>query len=393
MPETESSSFQQFAQLLTHDGVFPALDWLQKKYTDERRYRELFEVLKMKARFQLGLPVMASEVERTADPEVQKELETLLFQACGQVGELLFRDGQAARGWSYYQLVGDRLRAAELLRSIHANPQNVDEISDVALEQRVAPDYGMQLILQFRGTCEAITRLQSTLPIDDIHARSQCAAKLLRHVAQELTNSVQAEIEKKERKKPSSGGLVDWVGSRDWLFQRDGFQIDPSHLSATVRLGRMTDQPEALVDARVLCQYGQKLNPTLVGEGPSPFEDFFRAHEFYYSAAIGDDFARCMTYFRDRLKGLDPAESSWGDVADVVVDLLCRNQRYDEALDILVQGGFKPRGQEGLVPDPFEIARRGALFDRLADGFARADRLLEFTAAMALSQTGNAKKR
>jgi hypothetical protein len=393
MPETDSSSFQQFAQLLNRDGVDRALDWLQAKYTNERRYRELFEVLKMQARFQLGLPVMASEVERSAEQETQKQLDNLLFQACGQVGELLFRDGQAARGWSYFQMVGDRPRAAELLRSIPADAENSDEISEIALEQRVAPDYGIQLILQFRGTCEAITRLQSTLPIDDIHARSHCAAKLLRHVADELTHNVQAEIEKKERKKPTGGGLMDWVGSRQWLFERDGFQIDPSHLSATVRLGRMTDEPEALVDARILCRYGQKLNPMLVGAGPSPFEEFFRAHEIYYSAAVGEDVAGCLAYFRDRLMGLDPAESSWSDIADVVVDLLCRNQRYDEALDILFQGGFKPRGQEGLVPDAFEIARRGNLFDRLAQWFEREDRLLEYTAALALAQSGRANKR
>ena len=389
MNDQTETNFDHLSQTIAKRGVDPALDWLEQEFTQHKQYPELFEILKMKARRQVGLPLTQTEEELSADAKSQEKLERLLYQACGKVGEMLFDEGRAALAWKYFQLVGDRRRAAQLLRAIPASDVNARELIGVALDEGVAPDYGIELTLRFLGTCSAITSMDQCMPFEKEPVRNEAADLLVRHVYRELTHNVIAEIESREGgAHPPQTSLVELFEPRPWLFAGVGFQVDPSHLAATARLGRMTTRHESLNQAIALCRYGQQLNPSLIGTGETPFEDLFVAHEKYFAAALGRNVETALEYFRERVPS-DSANRDAGRLAaEVLVDLLCRNHRWPEALQWSLDWLAAGAGNAGIVPSGLEIAKRSGQLPKLAEWYRQRSSLLMFGVSLLYEREG-----
>ncbi len=382
MNKFASTSYDQFAQSLANQGIDVALQWLADEFRQDRHYAEWFEVLKMQARHQVGLELIRIGDENSEDATRREQLEPLLYKACGQVGEQLFRDGQPAQAWKYFQLVGDRGRAARLLRGISANQSNVQELIDVALAAGVAPEYGIELTLQFLGTCNAITSFDQLMPYLPATVRDPSAGLLVRHVYNELTANVSAAIERREGKSPGIVALSELIEQRPWLFAEDAYHIDPSHLGATVRIARMTTERTALEQASSLCIYGQRLGSTLTGAGDPPFEELFVAHEKYFDAAMGTGFEPTLAYFRARLPASHQRGESASPAAEVLVDLLCRNNRWSDALRISLDWLDGTAGRNNPAPAALEIAQHAGELETLAKWFRERDNLLMYTVAL-----------
>ncbi len=381
-------NFDYLSQTIAQQGVDPALDWLEQEFTQRKQYSELFEILKMKARRQVGLPLTQTEEELSADSNSQEQLERLLYEACGQVGEMLFRDGRPALAWKYFQLVGDRRRAAQFLRDIPATAVNAHELIGVALEEGVAPEYGIELSLRFLGTCSAITSMDQCIAFEKEPVRNVAADLLVRHLYRELTHSISGEIESREGTRPPQVSLLELIEPRPWLFAGDGFQVDPSHLAATIRLGRMTTSRDGLEQSFLLCRYGQRLSPSLIGLGETPFEDLFAAHEKYFAAALGRNVEPALAYFRERLPSESANRDAGRPAAEVLVDLLCRNDRWPEALQLSLDWLAGGAGNAGIVPSALEIAKRSGQLPKLAEWYRRRGNLLMY--GVALLNEGNA---
>ena len=65
---------------------------------EQKRYHELFEVLKMQTRRRIGLPVLYAESGDSLSDEQRTKLEDGLIAACREVGTLLLEEGQGPRG-------------------------------------------------------------------------------------------------------------------------------------------------------------------------------------------------------------------------------------------------------------------------------------------------------
>jgi hypothetical protein len=374
MKPTSNSSYDHFAQMLEGAQPDAALDWLAEEFHRERAYAEWFEVLKMKARREAGLPIvrMGSEPQDLVSNEA---LEQALYRACAIVGEQLFRDGQPAKAWTYYQLVGNRGRAAEFLRQIPATSDNAAELIDVAIGADVAPDHGLELLLQFRGPCDAITTIDQMIMEWPRETRVACTARLVRHVYAELKECLLQTIRRREGSAPTANNLLEMVDSRRWLFADAAFHIDPSHLAATVRLARLTTAPDALELARELCDYGRRLDRSLMARGVPPFDDLFEDHAAYFDAALGRDVDAVLNRFAARFDAASATEVQ-ASVAAVMIDLLSRNERWSPALDWSLRGLNGADAEGGAAPAIIEIAEKSHRLADLARWYRDRDKLL-----------------
>jgi hypothetical protein len=282
--------------------------------------------------------------------------------------------------WKYFQLVGDRRRGAELLRQIPASRENMDELIDVAIGSDVDPEYGLELILQYRGTCDAITTLDQMIATWSPVVRDAAAARLVRHVHHELTNSLRTAIERSGQR-ADAGTLVELMESRPELFARGEFHLDPSHLAATVRLARLTTDRQALQLACELCQYGQRLDRSLVSMGEPPFVNWFDDHQRFLEATMGRGLDPALEFFSKQWESAPSAESRM-TAAAVMVDLLCRQQHWTEALDWSLKGLNGNDSDCGVVPSALEIAGKCGRLADLASSYRSRGKLLMYGVAL-----------
>ncbi len=191
------SPFDEVVQLAEQQGIEKTLDFLEDRFRTEHEYFKLFEVLKMRCRFRLGLPLIYRQQPDDLDESRQRELEDGLLTACRDVGTLLLEAGRIQEGWMYLQPLGDRQLVRRLLRSIETNEQNIDTVIDIAVSQGAAPDYGFGLLLQHYGTCNAITTFDSQAGRFDKTIQRMMAEQLLRHLYSELCQNIRRAVEQK----------------------------------------------------------------------------------------------------------------------------------------------------------------------------------------------------
>src|SRR5689334_1542077 len=109
-----------FEQLQSKRNAGPAgvLDEAATLLRQQKKFHELFEVLKMRLRQGLGLPLVAIEPVEGLSEEQRTKLEDGLIGACREVGAALLAEGQIREGWMYLRPVGDKAEAAKLLSAI-----------------------------------------------------------------------------------------------------------------------------------------------------------------------------------------------------------------------------------------------------------------------------------
>ena len=88
---------------------------------------------------------------------------------------------------------------------------------------------------------------------------------------------------------------------RPWLFTDDGYHIDISHLAAVVRMSLLVPDRDVMTLAVDLTEYGRRLSPRLVFDGPPPFEKIFEDHGIYLRALLGQDVGPAIAHFRGKL--------------------------------------------------------------------------------------------
>src|SRR5688572_26562895 len=109
------SAFDKLQAALASSGPDAALDEAADLLRQQKKYHELFEVLKMRLRRKLGLPLLASDAADSLSDEQRTRLEDGLIGACREIGAALLKEGQIREGWMYLRPVGDKVEAAKLL--------------------------------------------------------------------------------------------------------------------------------------------------------------------------------------------------------------------------------------------------------------------------------------
>ncbi|APW59817.1 hypothetical protein [Paludisphaera borealis] len=378
--------FDDLEAILDAEGPAPALDRLIERLDASRDYRLLLDALLLKARHELGLPLI--QVGKYAElPEEQRtRFEDRYVEALRRVGSRFLDVDDIPTAWAYFRAIGETAPVAAALETSQApkDPEKLGPIIEVAFHQGANPRRGFELILEHYGACSAITSLEQLGPIDPA-IRSACIERLIRHIHAQLAANIRADVvQRGQPKSPEGAPIAQLIAGRDWLFSDESYHIDISHLTSTVRSSLQVTDPEALDLAIDLAEYGRRLSPRLQYDGAPPFERTFEDHYVFLRAVRGHDVDAAIAHFQAKLPapeaGAEDLESTMP--AQVLVNLLVRLDRLDEAIDVAAAHLANVPDSLLACPPLAELCQRSGRLDRLASAARTMNHPVHFLAAM-----------
>ena len=376
---TSPSVFAAFDQSEQNPAVL--LPQMAEHFRTSRQPLELFEALKMQIRFELGLPVVASENEPRPAEELDRQLENGLVAACTEVGSMLLEEGRIREGWMYLRPTGNSQRAAELLGNIPVTDENADDLVQVLLHEGVDVARGFQLVLDRQGTCNSITLYDQAIAGRSKSERQETAALLLDHLYDELLESVRADVARRD-KQPASDeeNLAELIEARRWLLDEGAYHLDTSHLSSVVRFARVLEEPAQLQKAWELTQYGKRLHHQLQYPGEEPFVDFYPAHSAFFGARLGKQVDSSLALFERKARTCDAAEQGTSAI-ETYVDLLDRIGRPQAAMEAAIELVPADVPAARLTPLLLELAQKAENFQPVYDYCQSQDDVLGYVTA------------
>ena len=378
---TTQTEFEALQSELDGAGVGATLETLTQQLRERKSYHELFEALKMQARYEIGLPLMYNDAGDELDEATRTKLEDGLLEACREVGMALLKEEKIREGWMYLRPVGDKKTAAEVLTDIEANESNLDELVEVLLHEGVDAGRGFKLVLDNYGTCNSITTFEGAMPQRTPDEQKLCATILVNHLHAELLASVKADIEQREGAQPDQNTLAELVANRDWMFGEYSYHVDTTHLSSVTRFARLLHDQEALRLALDMTAYGRKLNKQFQYEGDAPFSDNYPSHALYFQALLGENVDEAMAYFQEQANALDPYEHGTGAM-EVYIDLLSRVGRFEEAIEVSINMKAEDRKMMANAPSLLELSAKAGNYDRVIDECRQHNDLLGFATGL-----------
>jgi hypothetical protein len=384
--------FDELKSALASGGAEAALAQAAELLRCEKKYHELFEVLKMQVRRRIGLPILYADAGDSLSETQRSQLEEGLVAACREVGTLLLKDGLVREGWMYLRPVGDKAEAMRLLAGIEPSEENTEELIEVCLHEGIDIGRGFGLVLSSYGTCSSITTYDSSVARRPRGEQAPAARQLLARVHADLVSSVKHDIARKEGSQPAEKTLRELVADREWLFQDNSYHLDTTHLAATVRIARVLSDPADLRQALDLTEYGRRLSQQFQYQGDEPFAELYPASALYFQALLGENIEEALAYFKNKAEMLDPQYHGLAPV-ETYVDLLNRLGRYSEAITAAMK--LAPRGTQsiGQAPSLVELAQQAGDFSPVLRYCQEKDDLLGYTAALVQSaaKDGNAE--
>jgi len=384
-PADPASRLASLEASLNQEGPAAAIDRLVKDLEAAGEYRLLLDALLLKARHELGLPLI--QVGRLTDlPEPDRSrFEERYVEALRHVGRLLLEADDIPAAWPYFQAIGEPGPVAEAIDRLQP-PDDQDRVArliEVAFHQGANIRRGFDLILENYGACSAITSLEQLAPADEA-VRALCVERLIRHLHEQLADNLRHDIARRgQPKAPEGATIAELVAGRDWLFSDESYHIDVSHLSTVVRWSVMATDPEAVDLAIDLTEYGRRLSPRLQYEGTPPFDRVFDDHGIFLKATRGRDVDEGIAHFRAKLAEVEAAADDPESTlpAQALVNLLWRLDRGDEAIDV-AESQLAALPESMLVCPPIaELCQRAGRMDRLAEIAGRTNQPVHFLAA------------
>lgn len=329
-------TFAELEQLSRTAGPAAAIDRLIDSLRAARDYRRLFDALLLKKRHEMGLP-LAQPTSLDVPDDKRDEFEQAFISAAREIGELFLKEGQIPQAWGFLNMIREPKKvreALERLDSADALGDQLDAVLQIALYEGANPVKGLELLLQSHGTCNTITAMDQAAPQLKPEDRKRAAALLVREIYKDLRETLNRDVQSRLAGTPPADSVRELIADRDFLFAEGNYHIDVSHLNSVVRFARFLDgdSPE-LRKAIELAEYGSRLSPQLQYPGDAPFDDFYPAHVHYFKALAGEDVDEALGYFRHKLK-TEPDEQDRPMIAYVIVDLLVRLNRLDDAVAI-----------------------------------------------------------
>ena len=375
------SDFEKIKSLIEEQGADAALDHLEQVFSESDRLHELFEILKMKARRDHGLPLLYDDQFSELNPEQQEKFDDQLVEACGIVGEKFFKLGDVQMGWHYMQPIGDKSRVSRLLREIPVNEENADEIVEVALYGQVDPEYGYQLILKNFGTCNSITTFDAQANSGQTQKfKTRAAEMLVSHLYHELAANVVSHIEDQEGKKPETKNLRELIEGRDWLFADGGHHVDTTHLASVVRIARNVRDPDVLKLAIELAEYGSRLDSQFHFQGDEPFDEIYEDHLRLFKGLCGEKPELVEAWFLKKLAEM-PVGHIRSMTADNLVCFLDQVGLQERAIAVALREMNEENQGPNEAPTVFEMAKNKDQFERVSEHFRNSNDLLNFSIA------------
>ena len=126
----------------------------------------------------------------------------------------------------------------DAIEKLDAKSEYSEEAIDIALYQGIAPVKGLEMMLNSHGTCSSITALDQQFMRLEAGARTQCAALLVKRLYDDVSQTIQHEVERKQGLAAPGQTLRELIAGRDWLFADNNYHIDVSHLHSVIRFSR-----------------------------------------------------------------------------------------------------------------------------------------------------------
>jgi hypothetical protein len=380
----QAGTFALLEDALRAQGPTAALDRLIEQLDARGEYRALLEAYLLRARHELGLPVIMSGPLASLPEPARTQYEEKYVAAIRLVGSRHLEAGDIPTAFAYFRAIGETEPVARAIADYRPteNDDRLGAVIEVAFNHGVSPERGFELIMEHHGTCPAITAFEQ-LPPHEAATRAACACRLIRHLHRELTANIRSEIASRGQVLPPEGSSIALLlEGRPWLFTDDGYHIDISHLAAVVRMSLLVQDHDAMTLAVDLTEYGRRLSPRLVFDGPTPFEKIFEDHGIYLRAILGHDIGLAIDHFRGKLTAENDEETDACLPAQTLVNLLLHAGEMDAAIDVASKhlAGI-PEAALGC-PGIAQLCLRAGQTQRLARISRDQGDLVTFTAAL-----------
>ncbi|REJ89623.1 MAG: hypothetical protein DWQ34_19060 [Planctomycetota bacterium] len=383
------ATFDQIAETKSSDGPVAAIDRLIETLREERKYHKLFDARMLKRKFELGLPLSRPSTLSDVPEDLRKDVEETYIEAAREAGELLLEEGNIPEAWMYLKVIREPEKVAAKIEETPVPREyepGSEQILNIALYEGVHPVKGIEMMLASQGTCSTITTLDQVLHNLSPGQRRECARLMVRSLYSDLRESVLRHVQQRMPTVPPNASLRELLAGRDWIFEGGNYHVDVSHLSAVVRFARSIEAPaEELELALQMAEYGSHLDSQLQYAAEPPFEDFYPAHIAFLKVLLGKDVDPSLQYFRDKLDN-EPDEQDKPLLAYVLVDLLMRSDRLDEAVDVAAQ--YLTNLGEDVSFSFAELCREAGRLDALQRVMRERDDLVGYTAALLQEESG-----
>lgn len=382
---TTQQEMDRLVESFKTGGVDSTLESLETYFTAEKKFHELFEILKMKVRRNLGLPIVYDENSVDLDEAVRNQLEDGLLEACKEAGTGLLREGKIREGWMYLRPVGDRAYVEDLIRDIPVGDNNLDELIEVCVSEGVSPGYGFSLVLEHYGTCNSITAFETQIAQLPKPDQETAAEQLVSHLHAELVKNLKDVVAQQEGSAPAESSIKALVEDRDWLFGELTYHIDTTHLASVVRFARVVQTDSCLRLALDLTEYGRRLHSQFQYPGEEPFADVYPSSALYFQALTGENVDTAIEYFKEKAEATDAYHQGTAAI-EVYIDLLARCDRFEEAIDSSIR--LLPTGTRtvGIAPSLYELSKKVGDFSRMMEVCRQNEDVLGFASALMQNQ-------
>ncbi|MEE2737175.1 MAG: hypothetical protein VX435_03040 [Planctomycetota bacterium] len=376
----QASFFEQLENTLQSDGIPAALDRLESTLREQKEYHLLFDALILKKRYEMELPLVPRGRLTDLPDNLQREFEEHYVEMCRTVGDLYLEEGNIPHAWLYLNTISEPQKVSDAINSISADDVS-EEVIDVAFQQGANPKKGYEFILSRYGTCSAITVYEQLSQADDA-TKSSCAQLLLKQLHGDLIESLRRDIENQEETLPDSHIISELIDGRDWLFGEMSYHVDTSHLSSVVRIGRILKDPEDLQRLLELTHYGRRLSSHFQFPGEEPFEQTYEDYAMWYRTLMGENVDDGVKHFTDKLKEPSEEDAGYNPTAEVVIDLLSRLGKIDQAIEISLKYVEPGNAESSGETDLGALCRKAGNYQGLRDHSEKHGDLVNYAAAM-----------
>lgn len=377
---TATDTFAELESLKAQQGSVQVLKKLEQLLRDQKQYHQVFDAVLMQKKLELGGSLLKPTAFDDVPEAKRNDFEEAYIAAAREVGTLLLADKQLGQAWMYFRTIRETEPIRQFIETLDPRADYSEEAIDIALYQGVSPIKGLEMMLSSHGTCSSITALDQQFMRLDPKARAQCASLLVRRIYDDLTQTIQHEVERKHGLATPGQTLRELIAGRDWLFADANYHIDVSHLHAVVRFSRSLDpSAKELPLAIQLAEYGSKLATQYQYASDPPFEDYYPAHVQYLKALGNINADAAFAYFRDKLKP-DVNDPDSQLTALVLVELLSNKGQINEALELASQ--YLSSVQEQLGFSFGELCAKAGRYDLLQKVARDKGDLLTYTAAL-----------
>ena len=377
--------YQVLSRLIEDGEISEALENAASHFHNQGQFDQLFEVRKCLIRHQFGLPVFSTSNAEQLSETQQLQLEEQILDLCREIGTLHFRNRDIPRAWMYLQPLMDRDFVEQLFEEVEVDENNAEELIEIGLGHWAAPVTGYRLLIQTKGTCNAITFFDTQIIYQDPTIRTPLAEVLVEHVYQELFDNVRACVREQSKTEELPPNLEQLVTEQKWIFDNCGHHLDVSHLSSVVRLARYGCNESALDKARQIAVYGSALDDQLKFSGEVPFEDLFDAHRHYFNARLDREMEKSTDYFRtiaDRTGSPSAIQT--------LIEIYQHTGKSEQAIQIAIEDANNSASQSTL--DLIKLAKSDSDFEKLTAHFQNTDDPAAYCIAAILKREVSQKK-